>query len=87
MRVFQTPVTNGAMTDLSQVLERAYPDLKGRPEFYETLCTDLFQKGLVTMESLQGIVGQVTSTVTDRRSTALGDLFLKFIAEQVDDSA
>jgi hypothetical protein len=36
---------------------------------------------------LQGMIGQVTSTVTDRRSTPLGDLFLKFIGEPVDESA
>ena len=80
LRLYQQPSVNAAMVELDQIVETAYPELKGRPEIYDTVWQDLLQKGLVNMSSLHGSIGQMTS-ITGRRSTPLGDRFLQFISD------
>lgn len=80
LRLYQQPSVNAAMIELYQIVETAYPELKGRPEIYDTVWQDLLQKGLVNMSSLHGSIGQMTS-ITGRRSTALGDRFLQFVSD------
>jgi len=80
LRLYQRPSAHGGMTELYEIVEAAYPELKGRPEIYDTVWQDLLQKGLVDMSSLHGVINNVTSIV-GRRTTPLGDRFLQFISD------
>jgi hypothetical protein len=80
LRLYQQPSANGMMTELYEIVEAAYPQLKGRREIYDTIWQDLLGRGLVNMQSLHGKIGNLT-TIIGRRTTELGDKFLQFIAE------
>lgn len=80
LRLYQRPSAHGGMTELYEIVEVAYPELKGRPEIYDTVWQDLLQKGLVDMSSLHGAINGVTSIV-GRRTTPLADRFLQFISD------
>jgi hypothetical protein len=86
LRLYEAPDIRGAITEVHQVVEKAYPELTGREEIYETVWNDLLQKGLVDMQSLHGPINDVSS-VSNRRATKLGKMFLKFIADPVEGSA
>jgi hypothetical protein len=80
LRLYQAPSAKAMLTELYQVVEEAYPELKGRREIYDTVWQDLLVRGLVNMQSLHGAIADVT-TIKTRRTTDLGDRFLRFIAE------
>jgi hypothetical protein len=82
LHLYAAPNPRQALTEVNQVIEQAFPDLKGRPEIYDTVWKDLLQKGLVDMQSLHGPITNTTS-VSNRHATVLGKMFLKFIAEPV----
>jgi hypothetical protein len=72
-RHFERPPAGGA----THILESAYPELKDRRELYDQIWKDLYQKGLVTNDSLHGMItGQ---GIFSKRTTDLGDLFIGFI--------
>jgi len=85
LRVYEAPDPLSRFTEIGQVVERAYPELKGRPEIYETVWQDLLQKGLVDMQSLDGPINNVNS-VSNRHATPLGGKFLRFIAGPIEGS-
>jgi hypothetical protein len=71
---------NYYMGSASQVLEDAYPELSEKREIYDQIAADLASRGLVGsagflhgMMSAQGMVA--------KRTTALADSFLDFIAD------
>jgi len=70
------------MGGLSSILEIAYPELRGRREFYDQVWRDLYLRGLVNTESLHTMM-TATGLMT-KRTTDLGDRFLKFIEEPED---
>jgi hypothetical protein len=80
LRIYEAPKARDAMIEPFQVIEQAYPELKGRAEIYDTVWKDLLQKGLVDMQSLHGPINQVTS-VSNKHATVLGKKFLSFIAD------
>ena len=82
LRLAQHPTATGEMTELHQVLEHTYPQLKGHREVYDAVWSDLSSKALV---SLQSVHGELSShqTLVDKWTTPLGDLFLKFIAAPI----
>jgi len=68
-----------SMGGLSAVIENCFPELRGRRDFYDTVWRDLFTRGLVSTESVHGMMtGQ---GLRAKRTTDLGDRFLRFIQE------
>lgn len=81
LKLFQAPppvpglVTGGS----ADVLEHAFPQLKGQREFYDPIWRDLFFRNLVGSESLH--VMATATGLTQKRTTTLGDKFLAFVEE------
>lgn len=67
---------------LSLILESAYPELRGRRDFYDQLWRDLYLRGLVNTDTLHGMT--TVSGLMAKRTTDLGDRFLAFIEEPED---
>jgi hypothetical protein len=86
LRLYEAPNVRGAITEVYQLVEKAYPELTGREELYDTVWRDLLQKGLVDERSLHGPINDVGS-ILNRQATKLGKMFLKFIADPVEGSA
>ena len=63
----------------ANILEAAYPDLRGKQEFYGQIWKDLHQRGLVNTDSLGGLMSGEGAVA--KRTNALGDQFLRFIAD------
>lgn len=80
LRLFQHPVVDGTMTELYEIVEHAYPALKGRGEVYDTIWSELSSRELVNMRFLHGALSGM-ALLTDKRTTPLGDLFLQFISQ------
>jgi len=70
------------MGGLSSILEIAYPELRNRRDFYDQIWKDLYLKGLVNTESLHTTMTAIG--LMAKRTTDLGDYFLKFIEEPED---
>lgn len=63
----------------SDILEQAFPELRGKREFYDKIVKDLYSQGMMSIESLHGMMtfnGMIAS-----RTTNLGNQFLAFIRE------
>jgi hypothetical protein len=73
---------NWSMGGASMVLEHAFPELKGRRDFYEQIVKDLFVRGLVNTDSLH-----ITSTsqgMFTSRTTTMGKQFIDFITSPIE---
>ena len=70
-------VTNNMMGSLSDVLEDAYPELKGENEFYNLIWNDLSRAGLHNTSSLGGMIS--SSGMMANRTTVFGKKFIEFI--------
>ena len=82
LKVFQNPqfeTAPGLPGSLKQVLEASLPDLAGQSELYNQLWRDLHIRGLVNTDSLQGMM--TSSGLTVKRTTDMGDEFLRFISD------
>ena len=81
LKVFQAPSTqpNMSMGGLSSVLEHNIPELRGRRELYDQLWKDLYTRGLVNTDGLH--VTMTGHGLGQKRTTGIGDAFLKFIEE------
>ena len=67
----------GILKRLSDVVENAYPELKGKGPFYDALWRDLYQRGLVNTDALH----TVRSGLLTSRLSEIGEQFLRFIDE------
>ena len=63
----------------STVLELAFPELRGRRDFYDQLAKDLYARGLLTTESLHTMV--TGDDMVASRTTGMGKVFLEFVSE------
>ena len=82
LKVFQNPqyeASHGIPGSLTQVLEALLPDLAGQSDLYNQLWRDLNIRGLVNTESLQTMM--TGSGLTAKRTTSMGDEFLRFISK------
>ena len=85
LKLFQNPKelsrepTRGYIGGLSSILEATYPELRGKRGFYDQIWRDLYLRGLVNTESLHSMM--TASGLTAKRTTELGDRFLRFIDE------
>ena len=64
-------------SSLSNTLESAFPKLKGRRSFYDQVWSDLNRRGLVSTDSLHGMM--TASGALSKRTSDIGDAFLHFI--------
>lgn len=64
---------------LSHILEAAFPELENRREFYDQVWRDLVARGLVTTDSLHGMM--TGSGLMAQRTSEIGNQFLRFISE------
>ncbi len=79
LKLFQAPTTPGiGFGALRHVLEHNIPELNGNRELYDLLWRDLYAYGLVNAVDLHAQMGDVG--LTQKRTTGIGDDFLKFIA-------
>lgn len=63
---------------LSHIVEKAFPELDRRRSFYDQIWKDLNLRGLVSTESLHGMM--TGGGLIAKRTTKLGEAFLKFIS-------
>lgn len=68
--------------DLSHLIERAFPMLKNKREFYDQIWKDLYLRGLVSTEGLHPMMS--ADGVMTKRSTGIGDAFLDFISNHIE---
>jgi hypothetical protein len=67
------------MGGLGNVLEHNIPEMAGRKNLYDQLWKDLYINGLVNTDGLHTMMtGQ---GLAQKRTTKLGDAFLRFISE------
>lgn len=81
LKLFQAPTCppNLGMGGLSDVLEESIPELRGQRELYDLIWRDLFSTGLVNTNGLH--VTMTGHGLGQKRTTAIGDSFLRFIEE------
>ena len=68
-----------ATGSLANLLEIAYPDMRGQRSLYDKIVTDLYSSGLIGLDSLHVVMSGGGSLSS--RSTALGKQFLGFITK------
>lgn len=76
---FETHESRPRGLSLASVLEAAFPELRGRRSFYDQIWRDLYTRGLVTTESLHGMM--TSHGLAQARTTEMGEQFLQFIEE------
>jgi len=81
VKAFQSPSLPAglSMGTLSRVLEHNIPELQGKRELYDQFWRDLYSRGLVNTDNLY--LHMSGSGLIEKRTTTLGDAFLKFISE------
>lgn len=81
LKFFQAPPpsTNVMMGGLASVIEQHMPQLRGKRQIFGQAWNDLSARGLVDGAGLQ--VTMSAQGLREKRTTALGDAFLAFIAE------
>lgn len=81
LKVFQAPTSPPGMSmgGLSSVLEHNIPELRGNRELYDQLWKDLYSRGLVNTDGLHMTMSG--SGLNQKRTTGIGEAFLKFIEE------
>lgn len=67
-------------SSLEQVLESAFPDLRGRRDFYDQVWADLNNRGMLSTPSLHAMMSPAGAFA--ERATPLGRSFIAFITEQ-----
>ncbi len=83
LMLFQDPAPPSQMSmgGLGSVLEHNMPQLKGQRHIYDQVWKDLYSRGLVNTESLH--VTMSGQGLASKRTTEVGDEFLRFISEPV----
>jgi len=82
LKYFQSPpaqpnILSGALSD---VIERAFPELRGRRDFYRLVWNDLYQSGLVNTRTDSLDTTMTAHGLSQKRTTNLGDQFLAFLS-------
>lgn len=63
---------------LSHLIEKAFPMLSNKRDFYDQIWKDLYLRGLVSIDGLN--VMMTAGGVEQKRTTGIGDAFLNFIS-------
>jgi hypothetical protein len=69
------------MGGFSTILESAFPELRGRRDFYDQLGKDLAYRGLAHTDSFH--VTMTGAGLMEKRTTRMGDTFLRFISSPI----
>lgn len=64
---------------LDNLINIAYPELTSKDEFVKQIFKDLYSKGLLNTESISGMM--TVSGILSRRTTTMGQNFIKYISE------
>ena len=81
LKLFQNPCPppNMSMGGLSSVLEYNMPELLGNAPMYTQVWKDLYMRGLTNTEGMNATMSR--HGLAAKRTSEIGDAFLKFIAE------
>jgi hypothetical protein len=71
-----------SMGGITQVIEHAFPDLKGKEQIYKVIWGDLYQRGLINTEGLGTTMSR--QGILSRRTTELGAKLIEFLSEPVE---
>jgi len=66
----------------SHILEKSFPDLKGKREYYDLFVKDLFSHGLMSTDSLH--IAMTENGMFASRTTVMGKQFLTFISSPLE---
>lgn len=66
--------------NISKIIENAFPSLSGQKNFYNQIAKDLYNKGLLQIDELS--INMSTVSLLQKKTTDIGDQFLKFIRDQ-----
>lgn len=72
-----TNLPNWTMGSLSTIIDLAMPEIKGHNDIRDSIWKDLYQRGLVTTDSLTS--GMSGSGMLSRRTSPLGDQLIAFL--------
>lgn len=81
LRLFQdpTPPPLMSMGGLGSVLEHNMPQLRGHSHVYDQVWKDLYSRGLINTDSLH--VTMSGQGLASKRTSEIGDAFLRFVSE------
>jgi len=87
LKVFQAPNPGPghSMGSLRSVLEASIPELRNQRHIYDQIWSELHASGLVNTDSLHAMMTDMG--LTERRTSQLGDAFLRFISEPTSNNA
>ena len=67
------------MGELNNIVESAFPELRGRRDLYDQIWRDLYSRGLTDTDSLHGTMSG--DGLMERRASSIGRAFIDFILE------
>jgi hypothetical protein len=70
------------MGGITQAIEHAFPDLRGKEQIYKVIWGDLYQRGLINTENLGTTMSR--QGILARRTTELGSKLIDFLSEPVE---
>lgn len=68
-----------SMGGITQAIEHAFPDLRGKEQIYKVIWGDLYQRGLINTEGLGTTMSR--QGILARRTTELGAKLIDFLSE------
>lgn len=71
-----------SMGGITQAIEHAYPDLRGKQHIYKVIWGDLYQRGLINTDGLGTTMSR--EGILARRTTELGSQLINFLSEPTD---
>lgn len=66
---------------ITQAIEHAFPDLRGKEQIYKVIWDDLYQRGLIDTSGLGTTMSR--EGILARRTTDLGAKLIDFLSEPV----
>jgi len=71
-----------SMGSITQAIEHAFPDLRGKEQIYKVIWGDLYQRGLINTESLGTTMSR--QGILARRTTDLGSKLIDFLSDPIE---
>lgn len=68
-----------SMGGITQAIEHAFPDLRGKEQIYKVIWSDLYQRGLINTEGLGTTMSR--QGILARRTTELGSKLIDFLSD------
>lgn len=79
----QIQMGNISTGTMSHLVEKAFPDLRGKRNLYDLIWKDLYSRALVNTDGLHTIM--TGSGIIAKRTTEIGRLFLEYIKSPIED--